>query len=98
MLIEFNLNNSFKIVSNSEHEYYDFETNKSFISRKLAQQRIEFFRVIRRISSLIYEFEFPNNMNIYPIISIIYLKLISKNSDSYNRFRNDYPASIKEDP
>jgi hypothetical protein len=26
-------------------------------------------------------------MNIYPVISIIYLKLISKNSDSYNRFR-----------
>jgi hypothetical protein len=50
--------------------------------------------MIRRVSSLIYEFEFPNNINIYPIISIIYLKLIPKNSDIYNRFRNDYSIPI----
>jgi hypothetical protein len=53
--------------------------------------------MICRVSFLIYEFEFPNNINIYPIISIIYLKLTSKNSDSYNYFRNDYPALIKKD-
>jgi hypothetical protein len=35
-------------------------------------------------------------MNIYPIILIIYLELISKNSDFYNYFRKDYSASIKE--
>jgi hypothetical protein len=52
--------------------------------------------VIRRVSFLVYEFEFPNNINIHSIILIIYLKLISKNSDSYNCFRNDYPASIKK--
>jgi hypothetical protein len=54
--------------------------------------------MICRVSSLIYEFEFPNNINIYSIISIIYLKLISKNSDPYNRSRNDYSVLIKEDP
>ena len=53
--------------------------------------------MIYRVSFLVYEFEFPNNMNIYPIILIIHLKLILKNSDFYNRFRNDYPASIKKD-
>jgi hypothetical protein len=53
--------------------------------------------MICRISFLIYEFEFPNNMNIYPIILIIYLKLASKDNDFYNRSRNDYPAPIKED-
>jgi hypothetical protein len=53
--------------------------------------------MICRVSLLIYEFEFPNNMNIYPIILIIYLKLASKDSDSYNRFRNNYPTSIKKD-
>jgi hypothetical protein len=52
--------------------------------------------MIRRILSLIYEFEFPNNINIYPVILIIYLKLISKISDFYNRSRNDYPALIKK--
>jgi hypothetical protein len=35
-------------------------------------------------------------MNIYPIISIIYLELASKDSDSYNRSRNDYPILIKK--
>jgi hypothetical protein len=64
--------------------------------RKLAQQQIEFFRMICRVLPLIYEFEFPNNMNIHSIISIIHLKSASKNSDLYNRFRNNYSASIKE--
>jgi hypothetical protein len=53
--------------------------------------------MIYRVLFLIYKFEFPNNINIYPVISIIHLKLILKNSDSYNRSRNDYPASIKKD-
>jgi hypothetical protein len=53
--------------------------------------------MIRRVSSLIYEFEFPNNINIHPIISIIYLELIPKDSDLYNRSRNDYLISIKKD-
>jgi hypothetical protein len=66
-------------------------------NKKFAQQRIKFFRMIRRVLFLIYEFEFSNNINIYPVISIIYLKLISKNSDFYNRFRNDYSVSVKKD-
>jgi hypothetical protein len=54
--------------------------------------------MIRRVSSLIYKFEFPNNINIHPIILIIYLKLISKDNDPYNHFRNNYSAPIEEDP
>jgi hypothetical protein len=46
---------------------------------------------------LIYEFEFSNNMNIYSVILIIYLELVSKGSDSYNYSRNNYPVLIKED-
>jgi hypothetical protein len=65
-------------------------------NKKLAQQQIKSFKIIRRVLSLTYEFELPNNINIYPIISIIHLKLISKNSDSYNRSRNDYLTSIKK--
>jgi hypothetical protein len=52
--------------------------------------------MIRRVSFLIYEFEFPNNMNIYPIILIIYLKLTSKDSDFYNYSRNDYLIPIEK--
>jgi hypothetical protein len=53
--------------------------------------------MIRRVLSLIYEFEFPNNINIYSIISITYLELISKDSDLYNRFRNIYSVPVKKD-
>jgi hypothetical protein len=66
-------------------------------NRKLAQQQIRSFKMIYRVSPLIYKFEFPNNINIHPINSIIYLKLISKDSDPYNRFRNNYPISIEKD-
>jgi hypothetical protein len=52
--------------------------------------------MIYRVSFLVYEFEFPNNMNIHPVISIIYLKLAPKGSDLYNRSRNDYSAPVEE--
>jgi hypothetical protein len=52
--------------------------------------------VIRRVSFLVYEFELPNNMNIYPIISVIHLISISKGSDPYNRFRSDYSVPVEE--
>jgi hypothetical protein len=52
--------------------------------------------MIYRVSSLIYEFEFPNYMNIYSIILVIYLKLVSNGSDPYNRSRNDYLVSIEK--
>jgi hypothetical protein len=53
--------------------------------------------MICHVLFLVYEFEFPNNINIYPVILIIYLELILKGSDFYNRFRNNYPISIKKD-
>jgi hypothetical protein len=53
--------------------------------------------MIRRVLSLIYEFEFPNNINIYSVIFIIYLELASKDSDFYNHSRNDYSALVKKD-
>jgi hypothetical protein len=76
--------------------YQDYRVSGIY-NKKFAQQRIGLFKIIYRISFLIYEFEFPNNINIYPIIFVIYLKLISKSSDSYNRFRNNYPAPVKKD-
>jgi hypothetical protein len=54
--------------------------------------------MIYREASLIYEFEFPNNINIYSIILITYLELVSKDSDLYNYSRNNYSISNKEDP
>jgi hypothetical protein len=62
------------------------------------QQQIKAFRIIRRVLFLIYEFKFPNNINIHPVISIIYLKLILKSSDIYNRFYNNYLILVEKDP
>jgi hypothetical protein len=67
-------------------------------NKKFTQQRIKFFKMIYRISSLTYEFEFPNNINIHSVISVTYLKLILKNSDFYNRSRNNYSVPIEENP
>jgi hypothetical protein len=67
-------------------------------NKKLVQQRIEPFKIIRRILSLAYELEFPNNINIYSIILITHLKSAPKYSDPYNRPYNDYLAPIEEDP
>jgi hypothetical protein len=53
--------------------------------------------MIYRVLFLAYEFEYPNNINIYLIMSITHLKLILKDSDFYNRSRNDYLTLIKED-
>jgi hypothetical protein len=53
--------------------------------------------MIRRVLFLVYEFEFPNNINIHPVISIIYLELKSKDSDFCNRSRNDYSILVKKD-
>jgi hypothetical protein len=66
-------------------------------NKKFAQQRIKSFRIICRVSFLIYEFEFSNNINIYPVIFITHLKLTPKGSDPYNRSRNDYLILVKED-
>jgi hypothetical protein len=81
--------------------FFNFYQNyriSGIYNKKFAQQRIESFRILYRVSFLIYEFEFPNNMNIHSVILIIYLKLISKNNDLYNRSRNNYPISVEEDP
>jgi hypothetical protein len=77
--------------------FYQSYRVSGIYGKKLAQQRIRPFRVIYYILFLIYEFELLNNMSIHPIISVIHLKLISKGSDSYNRSRNNYSVSIKED-
>jgi hypothetical protein len=52
--------------------------------------------MIRRVLFLIYKFEFPNYINIHPIILIIHLKSAPKGSDFYNYFRNDYPALLRK--
>jgi hypothetical protein len=55
-------------------EYHVF--NQSFLSSK----KLKSFKIIRKMSSLIYELELSNFMKNHSIISIIHLKQIKKNS------------------
>jgi hypothetical protein len=100
MKFRYDKNYTFLFLNISDTAFLNFYQDyriSGIHNRKFAQQRIESFRIIYRVSFLIYEFEFPNNINIYPIILIIYLELVSKDSDFYNYFRNDYLILVKKD-
>ncbi len=55
-----------------------------------------FFKIIRRVFSLVYELELFSNMKIYPVISVTYLEPISHGKDLYNRPRDDHPPPVEE--
>src|SRR6266536_6142043 len=64
--------------------------------QKFTRQRVNSFKIVRRVSPLAYEFKLPSNMKIYPVISVTYLKPIPHGKDPYNRPRNDYVSPIQE--
>ena len=43
-------------------------------SRKIDQQLVEPFKVLKRISRLTYQLKLPDNIRIYDVISIAYLE------------------------
>ncbi len=63
-----------KMMKLKKSEYHVF--NQSFLSSK----KLKSFKIIRKMSSLIYELELSNFMKNHSIISIIHLKQIKKNS------------------
>ena len=72
----------------------DYQLSKKF-NRKLSQQRCEFFKMLRRIERLTYEFELSSAWRIHFVISIAQLKSISIDENSYQRFRSHYFDFIK---
>jgi len=65
-------------------------------SKKLTQQRVNSFKIIRRVSPLVYELKLPSNIKIYPIIFVTHLESASHGRDLYDRPRNDYLSLIEE--
>ncbi len=63
-----------KMTKLKKSEYHVF--NQSFLSSK----KLRSFKIIRKMSSLIYELELSNFMKNHSIISIIHLKQVKKNS------------------
>lgn len=66
-------------------------------NRKLGQQRVGPFRVMRRVGRLAYELELPSNFRIHPVVSIAQLEPALSESDPYGRPRPDHPDAIVVD-
>ena len=62
-------------------------------NHKLHQQRVEPFKVLRKIGSLTYEMKLPPIMQIHPVIFIAQLEPYPDN-DSYDRSRSINPPSV----
>ena len=77
MFLLFNLKNYTYFRFNQNY----YLSNKS--NRKFSQQQCEFFKIIRRVKKLIYEFEFSFVRRIYFVIFIIQLKSTFVESNFY---------------
>jgi hypothetical protein len=71
-----------KVTKLKKSEYYVL--NQSFLSLK----KLKSFKIIRKMSSLIYEFKLSNFMKNHSIISIIHLKQTKKKLVRKNFFHN----------
>ena len=74
------------------HQDYQL-SNKS--NKKLSQQRCEFFKIIRRMRRLTYEFELSSAWRIHFVVFIIQLEFVFVEIDSYQRFRSHHFDSIE---
>ena len=74
--------------------FYNDYTISDLINRKLNQQRVGFFKILKKIGTLIYRLELSFVMKIYSIIFITQLKSSSAlNADSYRRSRSNQKNS-----
>ena len=64
-------------------------------NRKLAEQRVGPFRIIRKVSNLAYEIDLPPTMRIHLVISIAQLEP-AKHPDPYNRGHQEPPPVENE--
>ena len=72
-------------------DYTIFDLN----NHKLNQQRVDSFKIIDKIDTLIYRFELSFVMQIHFVIFITQLKFASSsNNDSYQRSRSNNSSSI----
>ena len=72
---------------------YDF-TIAGKPNRKLGQQRVGPFKVIRWVGRLTYELDLPPNLRIYPVVSVAQLEPASTEPDPYERPQSDHPDTV----
>ena len=74
--------------------FYRDYTISNFINKKFNQQPVDFFKILKKINTLIYRFELSSIMQIHSMISIIQLKSTStSNVDFYRRSRSNVEHS-----
>ena len=67
----------------------------SDVNDKLIQQRVKFFKILKKIESLIYRLKFSLIMLIHSVVSVTQLKSFT-DSDSYNKQHNSESSFILE--
>src|SRR5438034_10879170 len=87
------LNSEDFVILKFHYEYYIF----SIKNKKLFIQQVDHFSVKQQVSLLAYELKLSANMKIHSVMSVINLKFISSEKDSYNQSYNDHSLLMKED-
>ena len=81
------------IMLKLHHEYHVSDVK----NKKLSIQQVNHFKIKQQVSSLVYELELSFNMKIHLMISVINLKSLSSDEDSYKHQVNDHPLLIEEE-
>ena len=87
------------IIDNYAYLYlYNGYTISNFINKKLNQQRVSFFKILKKIDTLIYRFELFSIIKIHSVIFIIQLKSTSAFDVNFycrSRFKHSSPMQLK---
>jgi hypothetical protein len=63
-------------------------------NKKLSNQRVGPFNIVRKVGNLAYELSLPPNMKIHPVVSIAHLEP-AKGPDPYQRARPNHPPPVE---
>ena len=90
---------SHKLLTLKEGDWVFIKLHKGYkvqgVNRKLGQQCVEPFQIIKRIRKLVYRVELPESWKIHNIISVIMLKSALPENDSYDQIESQHTDSVK---
>ena len=96
--VYYDVKHTFILLKVDEYVYLRFHQDYQLSSksnRKFSQQRCEFFKIIRRMKRLIYEFELSSAWRIHLVVFIVQLEFVFVEVDFYQRFRFHHFDSIE---
>ena len=75
------------------HKGYNIPANAT-ITKKLGQQYVDLFKVLRRIGKLAYELDIPTHWRVHPVFSIAMLEPTPSGLDPYERSSPEQSNSV----